>query len=667
MVTEQRSAQRSMGWLRRPGLWFLATIFLFITFVQYSGEIHHPSFFADLNENLGLTRFTVERILYLLPIIWASLMFGFRGGAITATAALVCMLPRAVFISDVPEDAIVETVAVFCVGSLTAYSLESLRKERERRAELEAAQKQLESHLRVIEQSEKRLAALNRTSDVVSQSLELDLVLQSAMASVADVMGVEVVRIYVRDEKAGVLNLAAYRGVSDEFVSGVRTIKVGEGFNGRVAETGEPMYVEDASEDPRLTRLVVKQENIRSQIIVPMTAKGKVVGTLAAAMHSYRKFLPAEVELITAIANQIGVAVDNARLYQEQKLVAEELRVSEQRYRGLFENAHDAIWLHDLEDRIIAANDACVRLTGYGLDELRSLRAEKLISEDTVGIARKIEQRLLAGQALGSLGEVKLIKRDGSEAIAQLACSVVSGDGRPVAFQNIARDVTEERRMQENLRFLVRQISRAQEEERKRIAQELHDDTVQALVVHARQIDDLTSRLDRLPKESVGKTLERLYEEANSIMQGVQRMSQDLRPATLDRLGLLPAIDWLASRTSKYSGVEVKIEVVGEERRLPDEAELVLFRITQEALRNVWKHAGATTTQVTVEFQEKMTRVTIKDNGKGFEPPRMVGDLPRYGKLGLAGMQERAELLAGTLTITSELDKGTTVVAELPV
>jgi len=555
---------------------------------------------------------------------------------------------------------------VFLVGNLAGFTLESLRRERERRAELEAVQQELREQLNIIEENERRLAALNQTSAIISQSLELDDVLGSAISCVIDVMSGEAVRIYVLDEKEGELHLAAHRGVSEEFVRGVSTIKVGEGFNGRVVETGEPLFVEDASEDPRLTKLVVKKENIRSQIIVPMLAKGKVVGTLSVAMHSYRQFLPEETGLLTAIANQIGVAVDNARLYQQEKQVAEQLRASEQRYRGLFENAYDAIWLQDLEDNIIAANSACIGLTGYALDELRGLKSVQLISRDTQGIAKEMERRILASETTGSQGEVRLIKKDGSEAFIKLASSLVVANGHPAAIQVIAHDVTEEKRMQENLRHFLQEITRAQEEERKRIAQELHDDTVHALAIHARQIDILISMINRLPKREVPLRLEELRQEASQIMQGVQRMSQDLRPAALDRLGLLPAVQWLASRIAEYSGMDIKVEFIGEERRLPDEVELVLFRIVQEALRNAWKHAEAKTTEVSVEFGEARIRIVISDNGKGFGAPKSLVDLPRSGKLGLAGMKERVDLVGGTLQITSKIGEGTTVIAELP-
>jgi len=157
-----------------------------------------------------------------------------------------------------------------------------------------------------------------------------------------------------------------------------------------------------------------------------------------------------------------------------------------------------------------------------------------------------------------------------------------------------------------------------------------------------------------------------MYVKTDSILRGVRRLSQDLRPAALDRLGLLPALEWLASDVTEYSGIATKVNIAGEERHLSEEVEIVLFRITQEALRNVWRHSGATSAEITVEFDESKTRITISDNGKGFKLPEKIGDLARYGKLGLAGMQERAQLLNGTLTVQSEPGRGAIVTAVIP-
>ncbi len=218
---------------------------------------------------------------------------------------------------------------------------------------------------------------------------------------------------------------------------------------------------------------------------------------------------------------------------------------------------------------------------------------------------------------------------------------------------------------EKELQFFLQQVTKAQEEERKRIALELHDDTIQSLVALCQQIDELAIDVKGLPRQARSR-LEELHQQANTIMQEVRRLSQDLRPAALDNIGLVAALEWLASEVARCSGVATNLEVVGAKRKLSSEVELVLFRIAQEALRNVWKHAQASSAQVTLEFAEERTRLTISDDGKGFNPPSDVNALPRLGKLGLAGMLERAHLLGGTLSIRSELDKGTSVIAELP-
>jgi len=650
----------------KPGTWLLVIIFLLITFVQYSEHLGHPPFIAHLTANLGLTRYTVERILYLVPIIWASILFGWRGGAIVSIAALASMLPRAIFESPRPEDAIVETMAIFIVGNLAGFSLESLKRERERRSEVEAAQTELKSKLVVIEENEKKLAALNKTSAIVSQSLQFGEVLDNAVVCVMDVIAVEVVLLYLINEEENKLVLAAHRGVSPEFAESVSKISVGEGFNGRVAKSGEALFVEDMLIIDSPTMDSVQKENIRSQFIVPLRSKGKVVGTLCVAMHSKRRFLSEEADLLTAIGNQIGVAVENARLYQQERGVSQQLKTSEQRYRELFENAHDAIWLHDLNGKIVTANKACTRLTGYSLAELHTLQIADLLSEDSLKATQKAEKHLIDGESGGSLAEVILNKKDGSKAVLQLAISSLANDGNyPSGFQFIARDMTSEKQMQENLRSLLRQVAKAQEEERKRIAQELHDDTVQELVVLCQRIDDLAASEKGLGKQAKLR-LGKLHQEANYIMQEARRLSQDLRPAVLDNLGLVPALKWLGSDLLRYSEISVDVKVQGSVKKLPDEEELVLFRIAQEALRNISKHAQASSAEITIEFADTKTRITIKDNGKGFVPPDDINDLLRYSKLGLAGMQERAQSIGGSLAVVSRPGEGTTLTAELP-
>lgn len=631
--------------IRKPGFWFLVALLVLITIPHYREALEHPAFLTQLMANFGLERHAFERILYLIPIIWAGFLFWWRGAVITSVAALACMLPRAIFISPYPVDALFESSAVFVVGNLVAFSFDLLRKERERRT---------------------YLAALNQTASVVSQSLKLIDILNSSIDNVIDVVKVDAALIFLLNEEAGELALAAYRGVSAEFVQGVGRLKLGEGFNGRVAETGEPLYVEDASQAPGLTKMAVREEGIRSQLIVPLKSKGKIVGTLCVAERGQRQIRPEELELVTAIGNQIGVAIENARLYQQEREIAEQLRASEERYRELFENAHDAIWVHDLEGNIITANKASSKMTSYTAEELLNRNVKMFLSEKSLSLAREVRHNLLQGRAMAQPYEQQLIRKDGTEALLMLTSNLITSKGQVIGFQHIARDVTQEKRMQENLRFYLQQVTMAQEEERKRIARELHDDTIQALVVLCRQLDDLTSSGKGLSKDK-RLLLENLWQQTNNIMEGVRRLSQDLRPAALDRLGLLPGLEWLTSDVAKHSGITVEVKTYGAERRFSAEVELVLFRIAQEALRNVWRHSQATSAEVIVEFGEGKTRITIKDNGKGFNLPQTMGDLARDGKLGLAGIQERAQLLGGSVKVESEPGKGTTVTIEAPI
>jgi PAS domain S-box-containing protein len=645
--------------MHNPHFWLLIAMFAILAVLQYPQQIFGataPSSF------FGLSRHTLERVLFLLPIAYAGFFFGIRGGIASLICALVIMLPRAIFVSPSRADALFETGSVVLVGALVNLWFWSQQREKERRRQalliLEAAQQELRS-------KEGRLAALNAISEIVSQSLEMEQLLNGALTKVVEVMDVEVALIFLLDEEARELELKTYHGVSEEFIAGVRRLKVGGGFNGRVAESGEPLLVEDVSHDPGLTREVAVLENLHAGLIVPLKSKGKVVGTLCVAMRQPRDFRPEEVELLTAVGNEIGIAIENSRLYEQERVIAQRLRASEKEYRELFENARHAIWIQDLESNIIAANKAFAELARHSQEELKGMKVSRLFSEESLNVGREIEHGLLWGDALEQPYEQRLIRKDGTEAILKLTTSLIVGDGQPKGFQHIARDITEEKRLEENLRFYLQQVTRAQEEERKRIARELHDDTAQALVVLSRQLDAFISAGQRPTQDII--PLEKLREQIDRILEGVRRFSQDLRPSVLDDLGLLPALEWLASDLTDHFGISIGLAVLGSERRFSSEAELLLFRIAQEALRNVWRHSGASRAWITVEFDDGKTVLTIRDNGRGFGLPKRVSDLASTGKLGLAGMEERARLLGGGLTLQSELGKGTTVTVEVPV
>ena len=532
----------------------MLVIGLILHYPQQILSIDVPSVFSFL----GLTRHAVERVLFLLPVTYAGLIFGIRAGLACLVVSLGIILPRIFLISLYPPDALLETCGVVVIGILVNVAFEVYRRERERReqvlAKLEVAQKELQEYVQVIRSNEKRLSALNEVSAVVNQSLELEEILNVAADKVSEVMALEIALVFILNEEAQELELKTHRGVSDEFAISLKGLKIGEGFNGRVVQSGQPLLVEDASQDPRLTRDMVKREGIQAQLIVPLKAKGKVVGTVCVATRSSRQFLPEDIELLSHVANHIGVAVENSRLYQKERLMLEQ----------------------------------------------------------------------------------------------------------------IAKDANLEKQMKENLRFYLQQVTRAQEEERRRIARELHDDTAQDLVVLSRRLDRLISNGERLSSQDVTR-LEETRQQIDRILDGVRRFSQDLRPSVLDDLGLLPALEWLSSDITEHFGISTAIGVIGSVRRFNPDTELVLFRIVQEALRNVWKHSEASRAWISVEFDEDKATFTIQDNGKGFELPKNIGDFAGVSKLGLVGMQERAQLISGKLALQSEPGKGTTVTIEVPI
>jgi PAS domain S-box-containing protein len=314
---------------------------------------------------------------------------------------------------------------------------------------------------------------------------------------------------------------------------------------------------------------------------------------------------------------------------------------------------------------ILAANKASEELTGYPTDEFIGGNIKEFMDAGMLKLAVEVKHKLINGEPLNQPYEQHTITKDGIRKTCMVTSSVMIVDDKPVGFQHIARDVSEERRMQNNLRYYLNQITRAQEEERKRIARELHDDTAQALFAISRQMDNFIRDNVGLSQKQRG-VLHGIRQRIGVSLQGIRRFSQDLRPSIIDDLGLLPEVQWLVKQKSEDSGIEIELKILGKEQRLLPEMELILFRIVQEALTNAGKHAQATAAEVNLEFTDSQVAVTISDNGKGFQLPETVGDLSHSGKLGLVGMHERVSLLSGTLDIQSQVGKGTTVKVSVP-
>jgi two-component system sensor histidine kinase DegS len=658
--------------------WIVAVMLAASTVLHYST----PQMRLLAVASFPLTRHAVERIIFVLPVAGAAFAFGQAGGLVTLALAVFIMLPRVFLFSSYPVDALLETGAVAVVGYLVIWMIETQEKEKTLRQEAVS-----------------RLQTINAVTAIVTGSLELEQILNSALDKVLEVTKVKAGFIYLLDRATQELTLAVYRGVSPEFAREAARFKLGESLTGWVGRSGEPIMVDDLLQEPRLTTSLTSKAGMRSFVAVPLKSRDKVLGVMNLADAQHHLFTSRDVQLLTAIGNQIGVAIENAWLHQD---VARQLRI-EQRLNEVAEKLSSELELDKILPKVLQIAEELTGADGGGIalldrdsnlirysylhnlsPELADVtvpKGEGLAGEvmttgrpvvvgdystymgalpDFVkaGVTSIVAVPLVSGdQSFGALGLVSL---DEAKSFSDRDVAILAGIGHQAGI------AIENARLYENMRFYVRQITRAQEDERKRIARELHDDTAQALIDLSRRLDNLATSREQLSETAIER-LEEFQELIDSILRGVRRFSRDLRPSVLDDLGLLPALEWLTANLMEEDGIKTELEVHGDRRRLPPEVELALFRIVQEALNNVRRHSQASRVVTVVEFGEGRVRLTVDDNGHGVELPGRMGDLATAGKLGLIGMHERAHLVDGILAVRSEPGKGTIVTVDVPV
>ncbi len=205
---------------------------------------------------------------------------------------------------------------------------------------------------------------------------------------------------------------------------------------------------------------------------------------------------------------------------------------------------------------------------------------------------------------------------------------------------------------------------KVQEYERRRLARRLHDDTIQSLLVIANRARSLESGDYGRLAPKARKEAEEILDMLLHAIDDVRRLSRDLRPSLLDNVGLMPALRWLAESLTNQSSIKIEVKVNGTEHSLPQEFEIIMFRIAQDALNNVVRHSGATKATVTLDFVTSNFKMTVADNGCGFTVPENLADFAARGKLGLQRIEQQARLLDGTFKIASSPGKGTAITIE---
>gem|GEM_PF-4104821 len=330
---------------------------------------------------------------------------------------------------------------------------------------------------------------------------------------------------------------------------------------------------------------------------------------------------------------------------------------------SLLENSPIPIIVHNPDTSIRYINPAMERLVGYSRSEIIGVKAPypwwhpddvpyliENLQEGLFQPSRKIERRYRRKD-----GEIIWVELNGTPV-------VVEGKTRYLLTNLV--DITERKRIRDEMEYYIREITRIQEEERKRISRELHDDTAQALSYLALELDALANNTE-INSQDVLNRLERLKKLTLVTLQEVRRFSHELRPGVLDQLGLVAALELIIEEFNSRNQIQTEFHVEGEERRLSDEEEQSLFRIAQEALNNIHRHSQANHAVVKLRFDPAAVYLEICDDGKGFSSTDMDLAVSR-GRLGLLGMRERAKLINARLKIITGPNCGTTISVELP-
>jgi two-component system, NarL family, sensor kinase len=339
------------------------------------------------------------------------------------------------------------------------------------------------------------------------------------------------------------------------------------------------------------------------------------------------------------------------------------LEGAEHAYRLLIESMNEGALTLTADKTILYANQRFAAMVKFPLEQVIGGSFRRYLSAADRAALRSLLQRSAKS---GSKMQVLLNAGDGSQLPAQISIRPMARNGfSQEIFGVVVTDMTELRRNEELLRALSEHLVRAQEAERGRVALELHDNITQllcAILVRSQALADKISARDGPSK----KEALRLREMIGKTAEEVERISRDLRPSVLDQLGLAAALRGSTAAFVSRTGVSLSLAIVRLSVRIPAETELTLYRILQEALRNVEEHSRARHVTVRLRKQGAFIHLTIQDDGIGFDTDRRPGRRKGNGGLGLLSMRERAAYVGGTLEVKSVRRAGTEIEVRVP-
>lgn len=349
----------------------------------------------------------------------------------------------------------------------------------------------------------------------------------------------------------------------------------------------------------------------------------------------------------------------------ERKRTEQALRESEERYRELFENSKDAFYVHDMKGVYTSVNRAAEKLSGYRRQEIIGKHFSNFMTSE---YARQVQRHLQ--KKLESAGEttyeIEMITKKGKHVPVEISSRLIVEQGVPVGVQGCVRDISDRKKAQEAARNYSRRLIEAQEAERRRISRELHDQVGQILTAVKMNLHALQQTCAQPETLSSIAVNLKVIDEA---VDQVRDLSVDLRPLLLDDLGLVVALRWYLERQTRSVGIPAKFVSgsLDEYDRFSSELETACFRIVQEGVTNIVRHARASRISIRLERVVSDLVLLITDDGAGFDARLLRSGTTGIATLGLRGMEERAQAVGGTITIDSAPALGTEICARLPI
>jgi len=536
-----------------------------------------------------------------------------------------------------------------------------------------------------------RLRALVETGIAINAELSLDGVLDRIVEAAARVTGAQYAALGVIDPSGSGLERFTTFGIESDVQTQIGDPPHGRGILGVLIRDARPLRLHDLSQDPRSVGFPPGHPPMHTFLGVPILLRGVAYGNLyLTEKEGGADFTDEDEELVTLLAAQAAVAVENARLYESATTWSQQLESLNEVGAALVGELELEPLLDLIATRLrelIGARLVAIALPSGGALRIAAADGEgskELAEIDSLAADSKTGGVLLRGRSerVDSLLEDPEVDQDIARrlgATTGLYVPLLVRDrpiGVLVAHDKIGRDqrfTSADLRLAEQFalrasiavdlsrrvaRDALRRVVAGQEVERRRLARELHDETGQALtsiLLGLRAVEEVGNGPDER------KGISDLRELVVATLQDVRRLAVQLRPKALDDFGLVAALERLTQTFSESSGITVQLEAQLGEERLPSEVETTLYRIVQEALTNVVKHAEATEVSIFLVRRDGAATAVIEDNGRGFDPGAVTTD-----SLGLEGMRERTELHDGRLTVETTPGAGTTLRAEIP-